>query len=144
MQPLVQKSAPPGVTPTGASNAIPSSLKSQMATSTPEASGNRPVESAMPSIEPVELPESTVRGLLLENPDPVYPDNAKGQHGTVVVQVLIGRDGTVQDVKFQQGSLAFARSAIDAVKQWRFKPYTMNTRPVSVKTVLSLTFKPAA
>lgn len=98
----------------------------------------------MPSIEPVDLPEATARGLLLENPDPVYPENIRGQHGTVIVQVLIGRDGAVKDVKFQQGSLAFARAAIDAVRLWKFKPYTMNTHPVSVKTVVSLSFKPAA
>lgn len=115
-----------------------------MATSTPEASGNKPVEAAMPSIEPVDLPEATIRGLLLEQPEPDYPDTARGQKGTVVLQVLIGRDGSVQDVKFQQGSLAFARAAIDAVKQWRFKPYTLNTHPVSVKSVVSLSFKPAA
>jgi len=144
MQPLTQRPPQLRVTSAVASNAIPSSLKSQMTTSAPEASGNRPVESAMPSIEPVELSEATVRQLLVENPDPVYPDTAKGQHGTVIVQVLIGRDGTVQDVKFQQGSLAFARSAIDAVRQWRFKPYTLNTHPVSVKTVVSLIFKPTA
>lgn len=144
LQPITQKTPPPRNTSTVANNSIPSSLKSQMATSTPEASGNKPVEAAMPSIEPVELPEATVRGLLIEHIEPDYPETARGQKGTVILQVLIGRDGSVQDVKFQQGSLAFARAAIDAVKQWRFKPYTLNTHPVSVKSVVSLNFKPAA
>ncbi len=122
---------------------IPSSLKSGMAQMTPDASGNKPPEAALPSIEPVNLPEATARGLLLEQTTPVYPPSARGQAGTVTLQVLIGRDGTVQDAKFIQGSLAFARTAIDAVRQWRFKPYLMNGRPASTQTLLTVSFKPA-
>jgi protein TonB len=100
----------------------------------------------MSSIEPVTLPESVALGLLAEPVAPVYPDAAKttGQRGSVVLQVLIGRDGAVQDAKFLQGSLVFARAAIDAVKQWRFKPYSMNGRAVSVQSVITLSFKPPA
>ncbi len=121
---------------------IPSSLKSQMASMAPDASGNKPPEAAMASIEPVDVPEATERGLLSDQPPIAYPPNAKGQQGTVVLQVLIGRDGTVQDAKFVQGSLAFARAAIDGVKQWKFKPYTMNGRAVSVQTSFTMSFKP--
>jgi len=123
---------------------IPSSLKSQMAPATPDMSGNRQADTALPSIEPVNVPETTARGLLLEQSEPDYPATAKGQQGRVLLQVLIGRDGSVQDAKFLQGSLAFARAAIDAVKQWHFKPYNLNGRPVSVQTVLTLTFKPVS
>ena len=80
--------------------------------------------------------------LLTDQPAIPYPTNAKADQGAVVLQLLIGRDGTVQDVKFLQGSLAFARPAIDGVRQWKFKPYSMNGRPVSVQTVLTLKFKP--
>jgi protein TonB len=105
-----------------------------------------PVEAAMSSIEPVKLPEPEAWGLLTQPVDPVYPDAAKasGQKGSVVLQVLIGRDGAVQDAKFLQGSLVFARAAIDAVKQWRFKPYSMNGHAVSVQSVITLNFKPPA
>jgi len=130
-------------TPPAPTTGIPSSLKSQMASMAPDASGNKPVEAALPSIEPVAIPEATARGLLTAQPAPAYPASAKGQEGTVVLQVLIGRDGTVQDAKFLQGSLAFARTAIDGVKLWKFKPYLMNERPVSVQTNLTLSFKPA-
>ncbi len=138
-------SAPPAVS-ASTSAGIPSSLKSQMASSTPDASGNKPPEAAMSSIEPVSLPESAARNLLAQPVDPEYPAAAKasGQRGSVVLQVLIGRDGAVQDAKFLQGSLVFARAAIDAVKQWRFKPYSMNGRAVSVQTVVTLNFRPPA
>ncbi len=124
--------------------AIPSSMRSQMASTTPEASGNKTPESALPSIEPVTLPETASRALLTEQPDLAYPASANGQRGTVVLQVLIGRDGSVQDAKFIQGSLAFARAAIDNVKLWHFKPYLMNGRAVSVQTPMTVSFKPAS
>jgi periplasmic protein TonB len=121
---------------------IPSSLKSQMASMVPDSSGNKAAETALPSIEPVAVSEAAERALLTDQSAPAYPASAKGQQGTVVLQVLIGRDGTVQDAKFLQGSLAFARAAIDGVKPWKFKPYLMNGRPVSVQTNLTLSFQP--
>ncbi len=141
----VQVPAPPHVVSPSSTN-IPSSLKSQIASMTPEASGAKPPEAAMSSIEPVSLSESIVWGLLAQPVDPVYPDAAKagGQKGSVVLQVLIGRDGAVQDAKFLQGSLVFAKSAIDAVKQWHFKPYSTNGRAVSVQSTITLNFKPPA
>ncbi|MGC1450231.1 MAG: TonB family protein [Candidatus Sulfotelmatobacter sp.] len=123
---------------------VPSSLKSQMASMTPDASGNKPAEAAMASIEPVAVSELSERALLTDQPPLDYPASARGQQGTVILQVLIGRDGVVQDAKFMQGSLAFARAAIDGVRQWRFKPYAMNGRAVSVQTQLTINFKPAS
>jgi TonB family protein len=149
-QPRLVASSAPSVAPPHAvstnSTGIPSSLKSQMASTTPDASGNKPPEAAMSAIEPVNLPESAARELLAQPVDPEYPAAAKasGQRGSVVLQVLIGRNGAVQDVKFLQGSLMFARVAIDAVRQWRFKPYSMNGRVVSVQSVITLNFKPPA
>ena len=131
----------PQVTVTPPGN-VPSSLKSQLASMTPEASGNKLPEAALPSIEPVGVPEAAERALLIDQPAIPYPANVKGDPGMVVLQVLIGRDGTVQDVKFLQGSLAFVRPAIDGVRQWKFKPYSMNGRPVSVQTLLTIRFTP--
>jgi len=120
---------------------LPSSLRSQLAPVT-DVGGTKAAETALPSIEPVSVSEVAERALLVDQGNIAYPDNAKGQQGTVVLQVLIGRDGSVQDAKFLQGSLVFARAAIDGVKLWKFKPYTMNGRPVSVQTSLTVKFKP--
>jgi TonB family protein len=141
--PVVQvPQAGPNASVAGPSN-VPSSLKSQIASMTPDASGNKPPEAAMPSIEPVVVPEAAERQLAATQLSIAYPASAKGQQGTVTLQVLIGRDGSVQDAKFLQGSLAFARAAIDGVKQWKFKPYTLNGRPVSVQTTLTMSFEPS-
>jgi TonB family protein len=140
--PVTKPNLPPQTT--AVSSGIPSSLRSQMASSTPEASGNKSPDAAMPSIEPVSLPEAAARSLLQQQAAPAYPDSAKGQSGIVVLQVLIARDGSVQDAKFMQGSLVFARAAIDAVKQWHFQPYMMNGRAVSAVTSLTVNFKPGS
>ena len=143
--PLPVSTSPRGI-PSAANGGIPSSLRSQLASSTPEASGAKPVDAAMSSIEPVSLPASALPELASQPVQPVYPDAAKasGQRGSVVLQVLIGRDGAVQDVKFLQGSLVFAQAAIEAVHQWQFKPYTLNGRAVSVQSTITLNFKPPA
>ena len=143
--PLPVSTSPRGI-PSAANGGIPSSLRSQLASSTPEASGAKPVDAAMSSIEPVSLPASALPELASQPVQPVYPDAAKasGQRGSVVLQVLIGRDGAVQDVKFLQGSLVFAQAAIEAVHQWQFKPYTLNGRAVSVQSTITLSFKPPA
>jgi protein TonB len=140
VQPAPQKNpAPHYATPPGN---VPSSLRSQMASMTPDASGNKPADAAMQSIEPVAVTEAAERLLLTDQPRLDYPASARGQQGTVVLQVLIGRDGAVQDTKFMQGSLAFARTAIEGVKLWKFKPYVMNGRPVSVQTTMTIILKP--
>jgi outer membrane biosynthesis protein TonB/ActR/RegA family two-component response regulator len=132
---------PPPHTASAPTN-VPSSLKSQMASMTPDAGGNKAPEAAMQAIEPVVIPESAERALLTDQPAFDYPVNSTGQPATVILQVLVGRDGTVQDAKFMQGSLAFARVAIDGVKRWKFKPYIMNGRPVSIQTPMTISFAP--
>ncbi len=139
VRPALPKNPQPHSAPAGN---VPSSLKSQMASMAPDAGGDKAPESAMPSIEPVVVSEATERALLTDQPPLDYPASGRGQQGTVVLQVLIGRDGSVKDAKFMQGSFAFARVAIDGVKLWKFKPYSMNGRPVSVQSLFTINFKP--
>ena len=92
--------------------------------------------------EPVDLTEEKARKLAIHVVDAVYPQEAVPQklHGLVVLQTVIGRDGSVQDVKIVRGYFLLGRAAIAAVKQWRFKPYTFNGQPVSVRTQFTLSF----
>ena len=134
-----QTTEPRAVTPAGT---IPPSLKSQIAPSNNSIGGNKPMDAAGAAIEPVQVSELAERALIADSVSPIYPTTAKGQQGTVVLQVLITRDGSVQDAKFMQGSLVFARNAIEAVRQWKFRPYLLNGRPVSVQTQITVKFKP--
>jgi periplasmic protein TonB len=92
--------------------------------------------------EPVALTESAARSMLIHSVDPEYPQEAAEQkaHGAVVLQVLIGRDGSVQDVKFVRGYFSLGKAAIAAVKQWRFQPYTLSGHAASALTQITVNF----
>ena len=92
--------------------------------------------------EPVQLTEGAARELSVHTVDAVYPREAMPQklRGTVVLQAVIGWDGTVQDVKIVRGYFLLARAAVAALKQWRFRPYNFNNAPVSFKTQITMNF----
>jgi len=89
------------------------------------------------------VPEETSRGLLLQSVDPMYPPQAIQQkmEGSVVLQAWVGKDGSVRDLKLVRGYFALGRAAVDAVKQWRFKPYSLNGRPTDFQTYITINFK---
>jgi TonB family protein len=92
--------------------------------------------------EPVAISEDAARALLVHSVDPTYPPEGLAQklHGPVVLQASIDRDGAVQDLKIVRGYFILGRSAIAAVKQWRFRPYTLNGHAVSTQTSITVNF----
>jgi TonB family protein len=92
--------------------------------------------------EPVALSEEAARTLLVHTVDPVYPAEGLAQklHGSVVLQAVIGRDGSVEDLKIVRGYFILGRAAISAVKQWRFQPYSVNGRAAATQTVITINF----
>jgi TonB family protein len=98
------------------------------------------------AVEPagtVELAPDATEGSLLHRVEPEYPEGARQQRiqGAVVLNVRIGRDGAIQDVKLVSGQAVLANAAIAAVKQWRFKPRTVNGKPVQMQTKVTLKFR---
>src|SRR5271163_2433856 len=73
---------------------------------------------------------------------PVYPPIAKTAHisGTVTLHAVIGKDGTVQNLEYVSGPPLLMKSAMDAVKQWRYQPTQLNGDPVEVDTTISVVF----
>jgi periplasmic protein TonB len=57
--------------------------------------------------------------------------------------VWIAKDGSVRDLKMVKGYFVLGRAAIDAVKQWRFKPYTQNGKPMEFQTTITINFRSA-
>jgi TonB family protein len=91
----------------------------------------------------VELAPEAAEGGLLHRVEPEYPEEARQQRmqGAVVLEVRIGRDGGVQDVKLVSGQPLLADAAIAAVKQWRFKPRTLKGQAVEMQTQVTLNFR---
>jgi protein TonB len=92
--------------------------------------------------EPVMVSEEAARGLLTHSVEPVYPPEALAQklHGAVVLQAVVGRDGSVEDVKLVRGYFLLGRAAIAAVKQWRFQPYSVNGHAAATQTTITINF----
>jgi periplasmic protein TonB len=79
---------------------------------------------------------------LISAPNPVYPPLAKmaRQQGTVRFQATIGTDGTIEDLQVVSGPPLLIPSAMDAVKQWVYKPTLFNGAPVEVSTTIDVNF----
>jgi TonB family protein len=88
------------------------------------------------------LGEGAAAEKLVHKVDPVYPAQAQaaGLRGTVLLDVLIGSDGSVAAVHLSHGHPALAQSAMDAVKQWTYKPTTIGGNPVEVVTQVRVPF----
>jgi periplasmic protein TonB len=79
---------------------------------------------------------------LIHDVTPQYPPEAGRARleGTVVLMAVISKDGTVRDVRAESGLPLLAQAAIDAVKQWRYKPYLVDGEPVEVDSRITINF----
>lgn len=73
---------------------------------------------------------------------PLYPQIAKTAHvqGTVMLHAIIAKDGSVQELQYVSGPALLMRSAMDAVRQWKYQPTLLNGEPVEVDTTISVVF----
>ncbi|MGH9866337.1 MAG: TonB family protein, partial [Candidatus Acidiferrales bacterium] len=79
---------------------------------------------------------------LIHSVDPVYPAIAVAAHvqGIVILHVVIGKDGDVKDIQFVSGPPLLMRAALNAVRQWVYKPTLLNGQAVEVDTTVSVYF----
>jgi protein TonB len=80
--------------------------------------------------------------MLLHRVEPLYPIIAQRGHiqGTVQLKAIISRDGTIENLQLVTGHPMLVPAAIDAVKQWRYRPYILNGEPLEVETVVFVNF----
>jgi protein TonB len=99
---------------------------------------------AIPKAAPqrVRVSQGVSQGLLIRKVTPTYPAIARQARiqGTVVLQALIGKDGAIQNLRVVSGNPMLMGAALDAVKQWRYKPYYLNGEPVEVDTTVNVIF----
>jgi periplasmic protein TonB len=90
----------------------------------------------------IRLAQRVVEVNLIHDVAPTYPPEAGRARieGAVVLWAVIGKDGSVQDVRVESGLPILAQAAIDAVKQWRYKPYLLNGEPVEVDSRITINF----
>jgi periplasmic protein TonB len=90
----------------------------------------------------IHVAPHVAEGNLVHDVTPQYPPEAGRNRiqGNVVLQAVIGKDGTVRDVRVESGLPVLAQAAINAVKQWRYRPYMLNGEPVEVDTEITINF----
>jgi TonB family protein len=94
---------------------------------------------AAPTIVPAEVMEKFITHKI----EPIYPDSARQANvqGVVILETIVGTDGSVADVRAISGPDELTPAAVDAVKWWRFQPYVVNGQAVQVKTTLAVEFR---
>ena len=102
------------------------------------------------AVVPKLAPPKTVRvssgvaaGLLVRQVVPVYPPMAKTARvqGTVVLHAIISKTGSIENLQVVSGHPMLQQAAIDAVRQWKYKPYYLNNEPVEVDTTINVNFE---
>jgi periplasmic protein TonB len=104
-----------------------------------------PVLAKSPEPTPVKrirVASRVVEANLIHDVPPQYPPEAGRARleGAVVLMAVIGQDGSVKDVRVESGLPILAQAAIDAVKQWRYKPYLIDGEPVEVDSRITINF----
>lgn len=143
-----QETLPPPVDTTGAvvggvPGGVVGGVPSPVFTEVLASAGSVPVLakiSAMP--KRMRIASRVAEANLIHDVAPTYPPEAGRARieGTVVLLAVIGKDGTVEDVRVESGLPLLAQAAIDAVKQWRYRPYVLNGEPIEVDSKITINF----
>jgi len=94
-------------------------------------------------VGPKRITSSMAVGLLIRKVIPEYPSIGRAirLEGTVVLQATISKSGTIENLHVVSGPAMLQQAALDAVKQWQYKPYLLNGEPVEVETTVNVEFK---
>jgi TonB family protein len=110
----------------------------------PSDSNRAPVAAATVAVNAAESERLSAGSVpeLRQTLDAAYP--LLGQHsrvqGSVVLQAVVGADGTIEDLRVLSGPAILTTAAQQAVRQWRFKPYLQNGQPVETKAKITVNF----
>ncbi|MFY9676866.1 MAG: TonB family protein [Terriglobales bacterium] len=138
----VQRPRTPPQTSDEASAAPPSALG--MAAPSPAAlNGVLNSTAAQPSLGRVRVSQGVSQGLLIKQVQPRYPANALATHteGAVQIEATIDKEGNVVNPKVLSGPSMLTAAALEAVRQWRYKPYYLDGQPVAIQTQITIRFK---
>jgi len=88
------------------------------------------------------ISSGVANGMLVQKTPPVYPPIARTARvsGTVELHATISKTGTIKDLYVVSGPTMLRTSALDAVRNWRYRPYTLNDQPTEVETTIAVVF----
>jgi protein TonB len=96
-----------------------------------------------PVLQTLSISQGVSQGLVIRKISPSYPTNALRLRieGPVQLLATISKKGDISAVKVLSGDQTLARAAVDAVKQWKYKPYLLDGSPVEIQTQVTINFK---
>ena len=113
-----------------------------------QASPNQPPTSQTQPDAPehVRVQAGVTRGMLIKKVPPKYPKKARKNHieGTVILHAKISKEGDIADLSVISGDPMLTQAALDAVKEWKYRPYLVEGKPVAVETEIRVNFQLAA
>lgn len=91
----------------------------------------------------IRVSQGVLEGSIIHKVDPQYPQEAKDNRvqGDVVLRILIDEHGNVIEAKLMSGPPLLTDAAVDAMMQWKFKPYLLNGDPAQVESVFTIRFR---
>lgn len=91
---------------------------------------------------PMRVSTGVAVGNIIRKVSPIYPFQARAHHieGTVLMHAIIGKDGAIYNLSAVSGPPLLQSSAMDAVRQWKFKPFLLNGDPVAIETDIAVDF----
>lgn len=95
------------------------------------------------SSTPVHVSQGITAGMLLAPIQPIYPAIAKaaGVQGTVIVEAIISRAGTIEKLNVISGPAMLRGAAVEAIRAAKYRPYQLNGQPTDVETTITVNFK---
>ena len=96
-----------------------------------------------PTLATVRVSQGVSQGLVIKRVQPKYPQAALASHtgGAVLIEATVNKEGNITNVKVLNGDPILAKAALDAVRQWRYKPYYLDGEPVEIQTQITVNFK---
>jgi protein TonB len=81
--------------------------------------------------------------MVIKRVQPRYPPNALSAHiqGAVQIEATVNKEGSVVNPKVLSGDSMLAAAALEAVRQWRYKPYYLDGAPVEIQTQITINFR---
>ena len=109
-------------------------------------SGRGPVVSVAPAkrrLRRLHVSTGVSQGMLIAPIRPVYPviARAAGVQGTVVVEAVISRTGTIESLHVVSGPPMLQSAALDAIREARYRPFRLNGEPTEVQTTITVNFR---
>jgi protein TonB len=98
---------------------------------------------ATPVLQVLHVSQGVSRGLLVKEVPPKYtvPELQRRIEGAVELMATVSKNGDITAVKVLSGDAQLAHSAVEAVKQWKYKPYLLDGEPIEIQTQITVNFK---